>query len=163
MLIWTSWLVESLQRKMPKVLGIEGSANKVGVGIVDETGAVLSNPRKTCVMSTSSALADMAAIPMTRAIMQVHHASRDRIPSTRNCCASSATRGVNCQAGVGRSRPHSERHRCNSLHKGMLHVIAHSRWSSFLLYPWYRNKRTLAIDSDFILPLSSAPGEAHIL
>eukprot|EP00892_Ulva_mutabilis_P012334 jgi/Ulvmu1/9473/UM052_0042.1 len=32
---------------MPKVLGIEGSANKVGVGIVDETGAVLSNPRKT--------------------------------------------------------------------------------------------------------------------
>lgn len=36
---------------MPKVLGIEGSANKVGVGIVDETGAVLSNPRKTCVAS----------------------------------------------------------------------------------------------------------------
>ena len=29
------------------VLGIEGSANKVGVGIVDETGAIRANPRKT--------------------------------------------------------------------------------------------------------------------
>ena len=29
------------------VLGIEGSANKIGVGIVDGKGNVLSNPRKT--------------------------------------------------------------------------------------------------------------------
>ena len=29
------------------VMGMEGSANKVGVGLVDETGAVLSNPRHT--------------------------------------------------------------------------------------------------------------------
>jgi len=28
-------------------LGIEGSANKIGVGIVDSTGKILSNPRKT--------------------------------------------------------------------------------------------------------------------
>lgn len=31
------------------VLGIEGSANKIGVGIVTEDGEILSNPRKTCV------------------------------------------------------------------------------------------------------------------
>jgi tRNA A37 threonylcarbamoyltransferase TsaD len=29
------------------VLGIEGSANKVAVGIVTDDGTVLSNPRKT--------------------------------------------------------------------------------------------------------------------
>ena len=29
------------------VLGIEGSANKVGVGIVREDGAILANPRHT--------------------------------------------------------------------------------------------------------------------
>lgn len=28
-------------------LGIEGSANKIGVGIVTETGDILSNPRYT--------------------------------------------------------------------------------------------------------------------
>lgn len=28
-------------------LGIEGSANKIGVGIVDDKGNILSNPRKT--------------------------------------------------------------------------------------------------------------------
>ena len=28
-------------------IGIEGSANKVGVGIVLEDGTILSNPRKT--------------------------------------------------------------------------------------------------------------------
>lgn len=30
-------------------LGIEGSANKVGVGIVRDDGTILANPRKTCV------------------------------------------------------------------------------------------------------------------
>ncbi len=29
------------------VMGMEGSANKIGVGLVDDTGAVLSNPRRT--------------------------------------------------------------------------------------------------------------------
>lgn len=29
------------------VLGIEGSANKIGIGIVDQDGKILSNPRKT--------------------------------------------------------------------------------------------------------------------
>ena len=29
------------------VLGIEGSANKVGVGIVKDDGTILSNPRHT--------------------------------------------------------------------------------------------------------------------
>ena len=29
------------------VLGIEGSANKVGVGIVREDGSILANPRHT--------------------------------------------------------------------------------------------------------------------
>ena len=28
-------------------LGIEGSANKIGIGIVTEDGEILSNPRKT--------------------------------------------------------------------------------------------------------------------
>jgi N6-L-threonylcarbamoyladenine synthase len=28
-------------------LGIEGSANKIGIGIVDNNGNILSNPRKT--------------------------------------------------------------------------------------------------------------------
>jgi N6-L-threonylcarbamoyladenine synthase len=35
---------------MPKrflALGIEGSANKIGIGIVSEDGTILSNPRKT--------------------------------------------------------------------------------------------------------------------
>ena len=31
------------------VLGIEGSANKIGVGVVREDGNILSNPRKTYV------------------------------------------------------------------------------------------------------------------
>ena len=30
------------------VLGIEGSANKVGVGIVRDDGEILANPRHTC-------------------------------------------------------------------------------------------------------------------
>lgn len=29
------------------VMGLEGSANKIGVGIVTSTGRVLSNPRRT--------------------------------------------------------------------------------------------------------------------
>jgi N6-L-threonylcarbamoyladenine synthase len=29
------------------VLGIEGSANKIGVGIVNDKGDILANPRKT--------------------------------------------------------------------------------------------------------------------
>ena len=29
------------------VLGIEGSANKIGIGVITETGEILSNPRKT--------------------------------------------------------------------------------------------------------------------
>jgi N6-L-threonylcarbamoyladenine synthase len=29
------------------VLGIEGSANKIGIGIVDLEGKILSNPRET--------------------------------------------------------------------------------------------------------------------
>ena len=29
------------------VLGIEGSANKIGIGIVDQDGKIMSNPRKT--------------------------------------------------------------------------------------------------------------------
>ena len=32
--------------KMPTILGIEGSANKIGVGIIKD-GIVLSNPRRT--------------------------------------------------------------------------------------------------------------------
>ena len=28
-------------------LGIEGSANKIGIGIIDETGHIYSNPRTT--------------------------------------------------------------------------------------------------------------------
>lgn len=31
---------------MPTILGIEGSANKIGVGIIKD-GIVLSNPRRT--------------------------------------------------------------------------------------------------------------------
>lgn len=33
-------------RKMPTILGLEGSANKIGVGIIRD-GEVLSNPRRT--------------------------------------------------------------------------------------------------------------------
>jgi hypothetical protein len=33
---------------MKLALGIEGSANKIGVGIVREDGHILSNPRHTC-------------------------------------------------------------------------------------------------------------------
>ena len=35
---------------MPQTLclGIEGSANKVGVGIVTDDGSILANPRHTC-------------------------------------------------------------------------------------------------------------------
>ena len=32
--------------EMPTILGIEGSANKIGVGIIKD-GIVLSNPRRT--------------------------------------------------------------------------------------------------------------------
>lgn len=30
-------------------LGIEGSANKIGIGVVDKQGNILSNPRRTFV------------------------------------------------------------------------------------------------------------------
>jgi N6-L-threonylcarbamoyladenine synthase len=30
-------------------LGIEGSANKIGIGVVDKHGNILSNPRRTFV------------------------------------------------------------------------------------------------------------------
>ena len=33
--------------KKSLVLGIEGSANKIGIGIVDMEGNILANPRKT--------------------------------------------------------------------------------------------------------------------
>jgi N6-L-threonylcarbamoyladenine synthase len=32
--------------KMPTIMGLEGSANKIGIGIIRE-GEVLSNPRRT--------------------------------------------------------------------------------------------------------------------
>ena len=32
---------------MPTILGMEGSANKIGIGIVDKKGNILANPRKT--------------------------------------------------------------------------------------------------------------------
>jgi hypothetical protein len=39
-------LQKSLEQVKDKyVLGIEGSANKIGIGIVDFTGKILSNPR----------------------------------------------------------------------------------------------------------------------
>lgn len=47
---------------MVYVLGIEGSANKVAVGIVTDDGTVLSNPRKTCATTYPHAL------PLCRAI-----------------------------------------------------------------------------------------------
>ena len=31
------------------ILGIEGSANKIGIGVVDQEGNIISNPRKTFV------------------------------------------------------------------------------------------------------------------
>ena len=44
------------------VLGIEGSANKVGVGIVSDDGVIHANPRHTFVNSiTSPALCDATA------------------------------------------------------------------------------------------------------
>lgn len=65
---------------MPKdgkklVLGIEGSANKIGVGIVNEDGDILSNPRHTYV--------DILVLPGQCAIrlnslhvMQIHNSAR---------------------------------------------------------------------------------------
>ena len=46
------FIIHAPKIKMPKngkklVLGIEGSANKIGVGIVNEDGDILSNPRHT--------------------------------------------------------------------------------------------------------------------
>ena len=38
-------------------IGVEGSANKVSVGIVTEDGTILSNPRHTCVRTLLSAAA----------------------------------------------------------------------------------------------------------
>ena len=35
------------EKKQIISLGIEGSANKIGIGIVREDGTILSNPRKT--------------------------------------------------------------------------------------------------------------------
>ena len=38
-----------MERRTPKkvALGIEGSANKIGVGIIDESGHISANPRAT--------------------------------------------------------------------------------------------------------------------
>ena len=36
-----------MTEKVLIALGIEGSANKIGVGIVNSKGEILSNPRKT--------------------------------------------------------------------------------------------------------------------
>jgi hypothetical protein len=46
------FIIHASKAIMPKdgkklVLGIEGSANKIGVGIVNEDGDILSNPRHT--------------------------------------------------------------------------------------------------------------------
>jgi tRNA A37 threonylcarbamoyltransferase TsaD len=38
-----------LVEKMAKIMGFEGSANKIGVGIVDEEGNILANVRHTYV------------------------------------------------------------------------------------------------------------------
>jgi hypothetical protein len=40
--------VDRVGDSMPLALGIEGSANKIGVGIAHSDGRVLANPRKTC-------------------------------------------------------------------------------------------------------------------
>lgn len=44
-------------KKQLVALGIEGSANKIGVGIVREDGEILSNPRHTCVPGAAAAAA----------------------------------------------------------------------------------------------------------
>lgn len=36
------------------VLGIEGSANKIGIGIVDKLGNILANPRETYITPTGT-------------------------------------------------------------------------------------------------------------
>ncbi len=57
------------------VLGIEGSANKVGVGIVGEDGSILANPRRTC--ADGLLLARFTKhLSSIGACVQVHHAAR---------------------------------------------------------------------------------------
>lgn len=58
-------------------LGIEGSANKVGVGIVRDDGTILSNPRKTYEASLCRCHSHSQRT-------QIHHATRARLSAARN-------------------------------------------------------------------------------
>lgn len=48
--------------KVTYALGIEGSANKIGVGIVDSAGNILANPRKTYITPPGSSLVLLSSL-----------------------------------------------------------------------------------------------------
>ena len=66
------------------VLGIEGSANKIGVGIVTEDGDVLSNPRHTYVNNIYSITVRKTSSDINHFLMQAHYTPRRRLSSERN-------------------------------------------------------------------------------
>ena len=68
-------------------LGIEGSANKVGVGIVRDDGTILANPRHTYALLHVRRLVRKYSATSCGALTylgctQVHHPARARLPAT---------------------------------------------------------------------------------
>ena len=77
-------------------LGIEGSANKVGVGIVREDGTILANPRHTCVQPWHTQDYATALFPERPLSMQVYHAAWARLSATTDGAASPGAPPARC-------------------------------------------------------------------
>ena len=77
------------------VLGIEGSANKIGVGIVARDGTVLANPRRTYVTPPGSGFMPRHTAEHHRAAVLelVHEALRDAALAPERIAAIAYTRG----------------------------------------------------------------------
>ena len=83
-------------------LGIEGSANKIGIGIVDSKGNILANPRKTYITPPGTYLCNKY---------------RNGISSSRDIGTSSQRDSWIAETCPGTSQTHDERYYCSLLHE----------------------------------------------
>ena len=119
--------VDRVGDSMPLALGIEGSANKIGVGIAHSDGRVLANPRKTCAHPPPLApsLSTLHACPVA------HTHTSERRGETPACGGCTGWEAVRCSGGgaAGTSH-HRARASCRVRPHSTTRCVA---WGSFML------------------------------
>lgn len=75
--------------KKQVVVGFEGSANKIGVGVVDSDGNILANPRKTYVTPPGTGFLPRDTAhhhqKVILAVVRTHACALLLVPSTNGC------------------------------------------------------------------------------